>query len=219
MVYARRIEGRVLTFRVSGMLWRDSLVMRDRETGSLWSQVDGLAISGPMEGQRLQTVAATHTTWAAWRKEHPDSLVARKRWFDRKHRSDYESYLEDPRRMGLLEDRDVDPRLPGKTVVFGLTKGDESLAVPLAGLRRSDGIQTEIDGTSVLILPEANGVSASAFEVGEPSTMTEGDGTLRGRSLPRLPGQTIFWFAWSRFHPETRVLHASDATVTQGGTP
>jgi len=42
-VYARTVGSRTLTFGVSGMLYRDALVMYDRETESLWSQVHGLA--------------------------------------------------------------------------------------------------------------------------------------------------------------------------------
>lgn len=35
IVYARTVAGRTLTFGVSGMLYRDALVMYDRETGTL----------------------------------------------------------------------------------------------------------------------------------------------------------------------------------------
>ena len=43
IVYERTVAGRTLTFGVSGMLYRDALVMYDRETDTLWSHVDGRA--------------------------------------------------------------------------------------------------------------------------------------------------------------------------------
>ena len=50
-MYARPTddEGRPLTFGVSGKLWRDALVMFDRQTGSLWSQISGDAIRAELE--------------------------------------------------------------------------------------------------------------------------------------------------------------------------
>lgn len=53
MVYARKIEGKTLDLGVSGALYRDSLVMYDRETGSYWSQIDGKALRGPLTGKKL----------------------------------------------------------------------------------------------------------------------------------------------------------------------
>ena len=54
MVYARTLGSQSYTFQVSGMLWRNSLIMRDRETGSLWSHVTGEGLSGPAKSKRLE---------------------------------------------------------------------------------------------------------------------------------------------------------------------
>ena len=62
LVYERNVAGRMLTFGVSGMLYRDALVMCDRETGTLWSHVDGRARNGPLLGETLQPVPAVHAT-------------------------------------------------------------------------------------------------------------------------------------------------------------
>ena len=57
------------------MLWRNSLVMMDEETGSLWSHVVGEALQGPLKGKVLKTVPVVQTSWAAWIKQHPDTKV------------------------------------------------------------------------------------------------------------------------------------------------
>lgn len=38
-----------LTFGVSGMLWKDSLITYDRQTRSLWRHVTGKALKGPLQ--------------------------------------------------------------------------------------------------------------------------------------------------------------------------
>ena len=52
-MYAREIEGRELTFGVSGKLIMNALVLYDRQTDSLWSQFLGgmtAAASRPDKG-------------------------------------------------------------------------------------------------------------------------------------------------------------------------
>ena len=49
------------------------LVMFDRETNSLWSQLLGEAVEGPLEGTKLEFVPAVHTKWADWKEQYPDT--------------------------------------------------------------------------------------------------------------------------------------------------
>lgn len=54
---------------------RGNLVMLDEATGSFWSQVLARAICGPREGDSLQIVPSTLTTWSEWRDARPDTEV------------------------------------------------------------------------------------------------------------------------------------------------
>ena len=72
-VYDRRVEDRVLTFENSGALWRDTLVLRDLETGTYWSAATGRALSGPLAGRTLVPLPAVHTTVESWRRAHASS--------------------------------------------------------------------------------------------------------------------------------------------------
>ncbi len=45
------------------MLFRDGLVMYDRETDSLWTQVDGRGIKGEFADRALEIVPSIHATW------------------------------------------------------------------------------------------------------------------------------------------------------------
>ncbi len=73
MVYAREIDDTQLTLIVSGKLWRNSMIMQDEQTGSLWSHVTGVCLEGEYQGKTLEQVPSVQTTWAEWQAAHPDT--------------------------------------------------------------------------------------------------------------------------------------------------
>ncbi|WP_200333966.1 DUF3179 domain-containing protein [Thiocystis violacea] len=75
MAFLARANDQSLTFGVSGLLYNSDVLLYDRESQSLWSQIDRRAISGPHKGRRLDAIPLEHTTWGDWRKRHPDTLV------------------------------------------------------------------------------------------------------------------------------------------------
>ncbi|MCH8887572.1 MAG: DUF3179 domain-containing protein [SAR324 cluster bacterium] len=74
-MYRREVEGRVLRFGHQGMLYHESFVMYDHQTGSLWVSATGEAFHGPLKGTRLKFIPSTVTTWEAWKKSYPHTLV------------------------------------------------------------------------------------------------------------------------------------------------
>ena len=75
-MYARpQIGGEVVSFGVSGMLWREALVMYDRQSRSLWSQRAHRAIAGPHTGLELEVLSTQVTDWRSWLREHPETTV------------------------------------------------------------------------------------------------------------------------------------------------
>ena len=74
-MYAARIRESSLTFEVAGV-WRRNMLMRDRETGTIWQHATGEALIGPLQGEQLAFLSVAHTSWVAWRAEHPTTVVA-----------------------------------------------------------------------------------------------------------------------------------------------
>jgi hypothetical protein len=72
MAFLATVDGRALKFGVSGLLYNSDVLLYDRQTESLWSQIMTTAISGPLKGQRLTMTPVAHTTWADWRQRYPD---------------------------------------------------------------------------------------------------------------------------------------------------
>jgi uncharacterized protein DUF3179 len=69
------IEAQRHVFLVSGLLYRRNLLLYDRETESLWSQLLSEAVTGSLAGKSLKSLPVENTTWAAWRSAHPDAQV------------------------------------------------------------------------------------------------------------------------------------------------
>lgn len=80
LVFSREVVGQdePLTFGVSGKLLNETLVMYDRQTDTLWSQLYGAAVDGPLTGDRLSFFPSALTEWTSWREQYPDSLVLSK---------------------------------------------------------------------------------------------------------------------------------------------
>ena len=57
------VEDSRLTFEVSGLLYNSDLLLYDRQTSSLWSQMMSEAVSGSLLGEKLKPLVTANTTW------------------------------------------------------------------------------------------------------------------------------------------------------------
>jgi len=229
VVHVRTVDLHELTFQVSGKLWRNSLVMQDNQTETLWCHITGEALDGPLVGTQLQQVPAVQTTWAAWREAHPDGKLLRKSEEIRSSR--YTSYFADPKRTGLFRTEWLRDRLPGKTKIIGIVDAPHALAVTeerlgvgqllmaeigdrsIVLMRASDGgvraFAATVDGDSLTFEPNDQAVQGRDQQTGSRWDLTNGvalDGHYAGKSLAELVIYTAYWFAWSSFYPNTTVL-------------
>lgn len=74
-MYGRTLGDRVLVFGHAGILYQNSFVMYDKQTGSLWVHVTGRAEEGPLKGSQLTLIPSTVTTWDDWRRRYPETSV------------------------------------------------------------------------------------------------------------------------------------------------
>ena len=61
-MYGRNIEGRELTFEFAEGFLNDNLLFVDRETDSVWSQLHGKAIAGPLKDTPLPVLPTMQVT-------------------------------------------------------------------------------------------------------------------------------------------------------------
>ncbi len=190
-MHAREGKGRTLTLLVSGKLWRNSLVMQDLETETLWSHITGEALEGELAGSRLEILPSIQTTWAEWKASHPGAQVLVKS--EEVKSSRYASYFDNPERTGLFRARWLQGRLPGKTLVYGLRHGPHAVAVVPEILADGQAHAVELGGQEVIIQRQKNG-GVRAWWGGA------------GRQHEELAVLESFWFAWSGFYPNTEVV-------------
>lgn len=159
-------EGKPLSFGVTGKLWKDSLVMYDRETGSQWSHVTGAAMRGPLKGQKLQVVPALMTTWAHWKRLYPSGKILAKRpgLFGAAGASNvYRSYFEDPFRLGIFGTRNPDEALPGKEFILGVSAKGQRVAYAFRHLSRRPLVNDTVKGNPVVVVFSPQDATAAAF--------------------------------------------------------
>jgi hypothetical protein len=75
MVFNRKVGDTVRIFCVSGLLYNSDVLMYDRESESLWSQLGTKAVAGPMVDTSLEWLASTVMKWAAWKERFPNGTV------------------------------------------------------------------------------------------------------------------------------------------------
>lgn len=205
--------------------------MYDRNTFSLWSQVLGQAIAGPLKRTRLLQIPSTLTTWESWKARHPGTLVLVKRAdLD----SLYVQYHRSSSRIGIAGSDNPDSRLPGKALVYGMTFSERFVAVPFSLLESNPVLNTMVFGTAVAVFSPPGENTAMAFErtvdgktltfervesddrlgvrdaeTGSTWSWESGEcfqGPFRGKHLNRITSLTVYWAIWARFHPGTEVM-------------
>src|SRR5262249_17918589 len=139
IAYLARAGRQVTTFGVSGLLYNSDLLLYDRATQSLWSQISAEAITGPLKGARLTAVAVTHTTWVGWKQRHPDTLVlSEDTGFHRDYSRDpYAGYATSPRIM--FPTANTSDRFPPKEPVLGVEVNGARKAYAFSELEKALG--------------------------------------------------------------------------------
>ena len=223
--YVRVIDGKNVTFGTSGRLYNNNLVMYDRSTGSLWSQIWGQAIGGNLSGRTLRRVPVDVLPWGEWKILYPDTLVlSRQTGHPRPYGDDpYGGYYYSNEIFFPLTY--TDGRLPAKTIVWGFIFNGSAKAYPLEALP-AISFADDVGGEPVLVWklghdvrffdPTLNGVRLT-FPSRNGTTVDEQthsawsfdgmavSGPLKGSSLIRYSPETAFWFAWAAFYPDTSL--------------
>jgi len=152
LAYDRRLGDRVLDFGTSGRLFNSSMVMYDRQTESLWTHFDGVAVAGELTGAELDTFAISTVSWEDFRTANPDALVlTRNTGFRRDYwRNPYQGY-DDSSTRPFLFDGEFDDRLEPKARVVVVRDGDEpAVAIELGDLLAAGVIEFEAHGRSLV---------------------------------------------------------------------
>ncbi|WP_089722162.1 DUF3179 domain-containing (seleno)protein, partial [Candidatus Entotheonella palauensis] len=173
--------------RTSGLLIRSNKVMYDINTFSVFDTFLGKAVTGPLakRGIVLQQTGVVTTTWGQWKSAHPETTVliealALGRDFDFRNGRDANG--------PIFPIGDVDTRLPVHEDVLGIvTDKGTPIAFHIKSALAVLGKGEPIAFDNVRLVLDGGGVRAV---------------DANGKDLG---GHQAFWFAWSQFHPETKL--------------
>ena len=225
-MYSRLIDGDEYTFGVSGKLIRNVLVMYDRQTGTLWSQLLGEAVEGELAGTKLDFLPSVMTTWEDWKSQHPGTLALRTGGADG---DPYYGYYQSGA-AGVIGETFQDERLYTKEFIIGVEHQGEAVAFPFSALNDEPVVNYQVGALEIVVVFNADTGAGVVYErqvdgqtltfsshtglsiideetgtVWEFSTGEGLEGPLAGATLVPVKNTSSFWFGWKDFYPETAI--------------
>lgn len=188
-VFDATVEGRRLRFEAVSVR-RRNMVMRDRETGTVWQQETGEALRGPFGGRSLRLIGGEISDWEAWRAEHPGTTVCvRPPGYRHPHPlgRHFETLLDrGPRHLVGPGLHGLDRRLDQHAEIAGVVVAGVAKAYPLE-LLRDLGTIDDLVGTVQVRL---------TFD-------TRADRVRAALGSTPVRVSREWWLAWSEYHPGT----------------
>lgn len=232
IIFDREVNGRELTFGVSGYLLKNNLVMYDHQTNTLWSQVLAQSIRGPLRKNWLTVLPSMLTSWGSWKDLYPETEVISAERLGRSSEDiidPYAGYYTSG--AAGFGGGESDPRLEPKSLVVALSRQDVSRAYPLDGLKKVHLLNDRIGEVPVVLLYNSEFQAVRVFRrdpsgeilsfapaeqaglhrddrTGSLWDLWRGtaiEGSLEGSELELISAPLVFWFAWSDLHPQTEV--------------
>ena len=195
MSFRRDSNDAVTTLGVSGLLYKRDLLLYNRLSKSLCSQVMGQAVSGLRKWEHLVSVLIELTTWEYWKKQHPETkILSRDAGYGRDYlRSQYGDYDENGDIYFPVSFRSS--QYHPKERVIGVNTNDRFKVHPLVELYRvKSPLEDLVSGLKLFL----------EFKIKTQNGIKRDD---RGRVLPSI---NSFCFTWYTFLPNTQIFHSSN---------
>ena len=183
-------------FGVSGKLWESNLLMYDKKTETLWSQIIGEAVVGDRTGETLDILDANVISFSELKEGYPGAQVLSKDTGYRRSYGDSPYGNYETNNSLYFPVSSSDDAFHKKELFHIVNVGEKSV-----GFMRTDLIEA---GEAEI---EANGQTIRA-EVSGESTITITN-TSTGEELP---GYIAMWFSWVTHVDLDRVVWPSSSS-------
>jgi hypothetical protein len=196
VVYVSSPDVKVHDVEDSGYIYESNLVLRDRRTGSLWQQMSGDCLTGPMAGEELRRYPSFVALLGAVKREIPGTLVMLEPSSDR-NRTNSPPLLPNglPANLSpypIFSVSSFEPKLPTKERVIGFLMNGAEVALPTSHL---------------LPEPQAHTIGAIKFRTLPYLGSHRVEVCSNDGNWTRVDTQLCFWFAWYLMHPNSHVLN------------
>lgn len=198
------MDGKALTFGNRSQLYKLNMTWWDHETESVWTQLLGEALIGPLAGTRLEQLPAFTGPWESWREKHPNTLVLR------------------------VEDESYAAEQPKDEFVVGVAVGEAGAAFYYLPLAAAGAVNERVGDVPIVVVAVADtrvirtfsrlvGDRELTFRLAEGLLIDEETGTrwdpftgaahagpLAGERLAQVSHTLSFDWAWQIFYHDSR---------------
>jgi len=221
------------SYGVSGLLYDSNLLLYDRATETLWSQMLQLAVNGPRIGDRPRQLRLFETSFSTLKVMYPDALVLTRdtgnvRNYDEYPYGDYQSSDE-----FLFRIRRQDNRMRPKERVLGIHTDDKSKVYQIGAFGAStQTINDQFANQSIVVvgnsalsyaaiydrqLADGTILDFSPLQDDLPNVMTDSEGNVwdifgtavsgprTGEQLEVTPSYIAMWFAWVAIFSDVEI--------------
>ena len=142
-------------------LYNGVAVLCDRDTESVFLLAGGKFVTGPLMGKELASAPLLDTTWGAWRRLHPDTVVmapdgAYSRYYRSRGQAEPRGYDRFPAPFFRPTVTTGDKRLPPFDKVLGVTvkagEGQRRRAYPMRALTEAGGAVNDTVGGAPIVV-------------------------------------------------------------------
>jgi len=213
------------SFGVSGLLYNSNLLLYDRETESLWSQMLQLAVNGPRIREVPEVIQVVEMTFGTLQAMYPAaSVMTRDTGHSRAYdRYPYGNYLDEPELLFLVSRNDN--RLGQKWRVIGIFEDEGAKVYQLGAFGAlTQTINDQFNSQSIVVvgnsalnfaaiysrvLADGTILSFDPIQDDLPNVMTDSEGNVWdifgtavsgprvGTQLDSTRSYTALWFAWA----------------------
>jgi Protein of unknown function (DUF3179) len=175
-----------LEFGVSGALYNSNVLMYDRQTLGLWSQLGLRCVSGPLAGAALEHLPMRVVPWSQFKLMHSNGKVlSNDTGYERPYdQNAYEGYFQ----------RD-DTLVPVRGIGNALTT------------KKTRGVGVMQDGKAWFITSKAIGDGYTLETPDGPVTVSVNEAGIYVDQAPKGTSTVqTFYYSWSAFYPQTEVI-------------
>ncbi len=223
-------DGTKSTFGVSGLLYNTNLILYDRNTDSLWSQLELKCVNGKQLGDEPELLRVVETNWGTWKKLYPfTKVLSLQTGFNRNY--DFYPYGDYKTNHGffLFTVKPSNSALPNKERVYAVIDDDVSKVYQFSKFNGGKALRENFNGKEYLVV--GNEKLITSFEIGVDNADlvfeydfndsvtffkdNEGnkwnvfgeaiEGDRKGEKMKSNISVVSFWFAIAAFYPNPEI--------------
>jgi len=233
--YDASMDGINLIFDIEGRLFEGNSILMDRNSGSLWVQMLGMAFDGPLRGRGMPILPVFWTSWNYASRYFFDAQVLApplesQRAYGRDPYGNYQrrdSYYQND--ILIYPVSRLDRRFHRKTPMLGIEYNSLRIGIDIPYVKRNGAVNFFMGDKALVAVHDTRMDTVRVFDrqiwanpalfikehgrlkdLGTRSYWDDNgkcvEGNLQGASMKELFGIYVMWFTWFAVSPGTLIL-------------